>query len=586
MNNSKDNGGIDMKKQIELLLVNSLAPRQRIASDTALENSLAMIRTYLEDRGIEVEVIDKVRTSNVETGVPSWCIGLLRWLVWLQLQAYQRGIQWISLVLMLISWPVQAFSLYCKRSYMSEMAEEIVNIVKEKKIPFVGIKTWYGDSFHWAILLASRLKKECPETVIIAGGPQVKVYGEMVLEQKEFDLAIMGPGEEILEQFIVLRRKVQDKAKFLIEVSHENRDFPLFRTGGFNKKKCLEEGPSYQVTIPRYRSVDMEDKILFHTLVDGVGCSWNKCNFCSHTRQLIQYQGRPVHQIIDEMRAMTQSGIAFFRFSSSETPLEYGRKIAEAILENGLQVNYSMFIRATTVTSKTYEDLSILIKSGLRAVFMGGETGHDLINALVMNKGVCKKEIIDTIQCIKLASDHCGEPCRIGLSLIYPCPVVAGVTLEDVFAENINMIEEAMPDTVIVNPPGVYPQTEWFTKAEQFGFKVGAQFIHHLMRYEYSIYKPAELWPKLDASLQGMESIGLLRETGKLRKAIAELGIPTDISDEYLMMTEAIGYRTTLDLLKFKKESLMDIMTGSTFYSKDIVNRINEHSRTLARMNQ
>lgn len=580
------NGGIEMKYGIELLLVNSLAIRQRITSDTALENSLAMIRTYLEDQGIEAEIVDNVRTSYVEKGVPRWCLGLLRWIVGLQLKVYQKGNQTLALFLMLFSWPLQAFSLFCKRRYMNQMVEEIVSMVKEKEIPFVGIKTWYGDSFQWAIHLASRLRIQCPETVVIAGGPQVKVYGENTLKDDEFDLAIMGPGEEILEQLIRLRRKSQEKAAFLKAVRNEISSSPLLRTGGFHAVKCVSEKTNFQETIPRYRTVDLEDKILFHTLVDGVGCSWNQCNFCSHTRQLIHYQGRPVAQIIDEMRAMTKLGIAFFRFSSSETPLEQGRKIAQAILDSGLKVNYSMFIRATKVSSQTYNDFSIMIKSGLRAVFMGGETGHDLINDQVMNKGVTKKEIIDTIQCLKLAADHVNEPCRIGLSLIYPCPLVDNVTLEDVFAENISLIEQTMPSTVVVNPPGAFPDTEWFDKANHFGFDIGDDFIYNLMRYEYSIYKPAEFWPKLNLSLQGMQSVDLFRETGRLRKAVADMGIPTDISDEYLMMTEAIGYRSKLDLLNFKKDSLLDIMTGSTYYSKDIVKRINDHSRRLAKVNQ
>ena len=67
-----------MNRKIDLLLVNSMAPRQRIASDAALENSLAILRTYLEDKAYQVEVVDEQRISGPEAGVPAWCLKLLR----------------------------------------------------------------------------------------------------------------------------------------------------------------------------------------------------------------------------------------------------------------------------------------------------------------------------------------------------------------------------------------------------------------------------------------------------------------------------------------------------------------------------
>ncbi len=60
------------------------------------------------------------------------------------------------------------------------------------------------------------------------------------------------------------------------------------------------------------------------------------------------------------------------------------------------------------------------------------------------------------------------------------------------------------------------------------------------------------------------------------------MGIPTDISDECLMMTEAIGYTTKADLLQFKSDSLNDIMSGSNCYMKEVVKKINAQGRRMA----
>jgi radical SAM superfamily enzyme YgiQ (UPF0313 family) len=378
---------------------------------------------------------------------------------------------------------------------------------------------------------------------------------------------------------LMLRQKSKDKGEFLKAFHTEISVSKLIKTGTYSTVCSLTKNV---FATPKYRNEDLQGKIFFHTLVDGFGCSWNKCNFCSHTRQNSTYQSRPIEEIVDEIEEMARQGISFFRFSSSETPVEHGKKIAEEILKRNLNINFSMFSRAAKVTPALYDAYYIMIKAGLRAVFMGGETGHDLINEKVMNKGVRSKDIVDTINCIKLASSAAKNNCRVGLSLIYPCPVVEGVTLEEVFREDMRIIQESNPDTVIVNPPGMFPETEWMENAAKYGFKAEENFVVNFMKYEYSIYKPVELWEELGYSLQEMSGAELLKETGRLKQEIVKLGIPTDISDEYLMMTEAIGYNTRLDLLQFKSKSLQDIMSGSTTYMEQIIEKINQKSRQMA----
>lgn len=569
-----------MKNKLEILLVNSVAPRQRIASDAALENGLAILRTYLEDKGCLVEVVDDQRIAAVEEGVPQWCLDLLRTMIDLQMKLYNKRLKFLWFIIMLLTWPIHALSLYYRKVYTQSRIDDIIKTIKDKDIRFLGVKVWYGDAFSWSNLLASKVKAACPDTIIVAGGPHVKVYGEDLLLNSDFDLAIMGPGEKVLEEMIGLRRQVKDKQGFLAAFHNKYGKSKLIKTGVYNENESID---SQYFTIPRYRTADLEGKIYFHTLVDGFGCTWNRCSFCSHTRQARPYQPRPASDIANEIELLSQQGIAFFRFSSSETPLEHGRKIAEEILKKDLNINFSMFARAVKVTPRVYDTYRLMISAGLRAVFIGGETGHDYINEKIMNKGVTKKDLIDTINCIKLAADEAGKNCKVGLSLIYPCPVTDGITIEDVFQENMMLIKSANPDTVIVNPPGVFPKTQWMEKADQYGFSVKPDFVANFMRYEYSIYKPTELWKDLGYSLQGMSSADLLKETGRLRAEVLNLGIPTDISDEYLMMTEAIGYTTRQDLLKFKSRSLHDIMSGSSKYMREIVEKINERSRQMAR---
>jgi radical SAM superfamily enzyme YgiQ (UPF0313 family) len=400
------------------------------------------------------------------------------------------------------------------------------------------------------------------------------------LNEQVFDLAIMGPGEEILENLLNLKKTIKNKADFLTHITKRFGSL-LIRSREF----CdTNQSSPILTTIPRYTKKDMENKILFHTLVDGIGCTWNKCNFCSHTRQQY-YLPRPIEQIKDEFVSLLGQGVAFFRFSSSETPIEHGKAIAQMILDNNLNLRYSMFVRAGKVSPATLDAYYLMIKSGLRAVFMGGETGHDEINEKIMNKGVSRKEIIDTIQCIKLAAKKANLPCRVGLAMIYPCPMLPDIRLSDIYAANIELVKAATPDSVIVNPPGTFPGTVWFDKPSLFGFNFQKSYVQDLMEYEYSIYKPAKFWPKLDYELNGQDLPTLLGETGRLSKEIETMGIPVNVSDELLMMLEAAGYHSKLDFLEFKKNSLIDIMSGNAQYLSEITDKINKQSRLIAASN-
>jgi radical SAM superfamily enzyme YgiQ (UPF0313 family) len=570
-----------MNNTTDLLLINSFAPRQRIVSDAALENGLAIIRTHLENKGFNVNVFDDQRVTGVNHGIPVWYNRLLRLFVKIQISIYS-AIKPLSILFFLIGWPLHSIALYCRKVYMQQLINNIVDNIINHNIPMVGIKVWNGDAYTWSVELAKKIKQACPDTTVIAGGPQVKVYGDRLLDINSFDFVIMGPGEEILETLLTMRKTSQSHTEFVKTAHNKLSKSRLILTGNYSVDNSYK---SDNLTIPKYTSSDLKDKILFHTLIDGMGCSWNKCNFCSHTRQIMQYAPRPVNEIKDEIKAVTSQGISFFRFSSSETPLFHGKNIAEMLLYNKININYSMFVRAGKVSKETYETYCLMIRAGLRAVFMGGETGHDLINSLVMNKGVTKKNIIDTIHCIKLASETVGIPCKIGLSLIYPTPLIDNITHQDVFDENLSLIEEALPDTVIINPPGVFPGTNWFDEAEKFGFKISEDFVKALMSYEYSMYKPVQAWKKLDYSLAGDDIFSLLNATGKLHKAVEAMHIPLGISDEYLMMLTAIGHGSTIDLLEFKQRSLIDIMSGSSEYLEVIVKKINDHSMRIAYSN-
>ncbi|HEX9060422.1 MAG TPA: radical SAM protein, partial [Clostridia bacterium] len=522
-----------MNKPADILLINSLSPRQRSLSDTCLENSLCILRTYLEEKGFNVVVFDRQRTHLLEKGVPRFIFKILRILVKQQIKFMNSGKKTPAMLSMLAAWPFHSAGIKLRKLYLDKLIKEIVSYVKENKIRLVGIKTWYGDSYKWSVRLSESLKAECPECIVFCGGPHVKVHGERILNFGSFDLAISGAGELVLEELIRLIRKHPHKNNFIRIVTKMNGGSKLL-TENFIDNRRVD-------IIPHYREEDLENKIHMHTIVDGIGCTWNKCAFCSHPK--VGYTLRDVDLIIKEMKLMINNGISLFRFSSSDTSIDHGRRISDAILKNKLNIRYSFFSRCSGFSPERYESYKLMIESGLKAVFLGGETGNDKINRIVMNKGVCRKDIIDTINLIKDASKETGKKCYIGLAMIYPCPLPQniGVTMEEIFNDNISLIEATMPDTVIITPPSPLPDTNWLKNSSYYGFEFGDDYLNKLMNYEYVMYKPPELWPELDISLNSHKLSEFLAETGRLRKKVNSMGIPTDIVDEYFLMADSIG---------------------------------------------
>jgi len=276
-----------------------------------------------------------------------------------------------------------------------------------------------------------------------------------------------------------------------------------------------------------------------------------------------------------------------FRFAGSDTPPGYGSRLAAKIKEKNLKVVFGMGSRALRGAKDNFEGLvtayASLIESGLRAVFMGGETGNDLINSQVMNKGVESVDIIHSIRALREAEKRAGHKVYLSLALIYPTPLQGLVTLERVRNDNMRLLEETWPDSVMITPPGPFLHTAWYDQREKFGFKVDDGVIRDAMEYEYVLYKPPHLWPKLGVSLEGKPFVALLKECNEFRETVEKaLNIPTDLSDEHFLMFYCAGIREKDDIMKAKNETMRDIVSCDYRTTLEISKKVNAFSKELS----
>jgi len=582
----------------EIWIWNSQATRRRALTDTVKDAGLNIIKTYLKKHNHRVRIVDWVEPDFFRKLSPAILVkinrSILKALFYLAQKSNRKSI--LLKPLGALSLFVQGFLSNIQKSRMEARLKLFVQEIISSGVKIIGVKLWYGEAFSWSKKLVELLKESAPEILTIAGGYHATLYEEDVLKYSDFDLGVVCEGEFALKEILDIVDSFKagwDKKTILKQITEkaENTEIKnlIYRINNEIKKTPRYDYTKTEKTIPDYET---DKKINFHVVIESLGCDWAKCNFCVHPYFYPRYFIRPPEQVVDEMEIMLKKGIGIFRFSGSDTPPAFGVKIAERILDKGLNVEYSMFGRGMRnakdpqVYSRIISNYSLMIKSGLRAVFIGGECGNDLINLEVMNKGVTAEDLIYTARALREAEKTAGKKIDLSLALIYPAPLLNKVAKEKVFADNLRLVKEMGPDSVMITPPGPFKNTKWFLQKEEFGFSFSEGIVKTAMEYEYVLYKPPYMWPDLGFSLEGAPFKDILSECNSLRREIEEkLQIPTDITDEEFLLMRAAGYQDKSGVLKFKKESLLDIVSCDYDFIDKAGEKLNQHSLNLAKSN-
>jgi radical SAM superfamily enzyme YgiQ (UPF0313 family) len=578
----------------EIWIWNSMARRRRSASDTFEENGIQIIKTYLSSQGHYVKVIDWATSNGFNALSPVFLKKINRYLILFSIKSQLQFIRKFSGIIILL---FQFFLSSIQSTRMKRKLKTLAKKIRKNEIKFFGIKLWYGEAFKWSGYLVKQINRYSPETIVIAGGYHATLYQEDILKYSNFDLGITDEGEYVLHELLSLESDMNtlwgknDYLNLLLLKQQENPIQGLiYRDGGYIKKN---QRTSYTKEIERRKAIPQYDpesgKVKVHILIESLGCPWNKCNFCVHNQFAPVYRTRVIEEIIEEIIAMINQGIGLFRFTGSDTPPQFGKSIAVAILSKGLIIEFAMGCRAVrnSKNPKNYLEIVdcfvIMLRAGLRCVFIGGETGNDCINDVVMNKGLNSEDLIYTIKAIRQAEQKTGIRLTISLALIYPTPLVDNITNEEVMHDNIALLNASRPDSVVISPPGPFKNSVWYNEKEKFGFEMSKNIIPEFMEYEYVLYKPLTMWPNLNIKLQGKTFKEILMLSQQFRQKVEkELGIPTDLADEHFLMIRSAGLFSREGIKQFKQSSLTSIVSGDYTYLDTIGAKINNYSRALA----
>lgn len=486
---------------------------------------------------------------------------------------------------------------------MEAYIEEIAERVRCHKVKVLGIKTWLGDRFLYSEELTRRVNEISPETLVIAGGPQVNQFKMSTLEKSPFDFCIDVEGEETLVKLIHIVREMYSQGykktgviNKITELAREGKICNLiYRDVNEVKESPVKRIPLRLKDFPLYEKED--GKVDIAVITESSGCYYGKCSFCTHPKITGKYQSGDIVKILDEIKhTIREMDIGLFRFAGSTTPVSLSKKIANALIKEGVKIEYSMFVRAEDRAKEKWDalvaDYELVMQSGLKAVFLGAEAANDHILSQVMGKGSSVEDIYYTIKALKQASYNTGKHLDVGVSFIYPCPLPSdnGITHEKVLEENLFFLqrlknENCMPDSVLITPGAPLPGTMWHLEHGKYGFELPADYLQTLLRYEYELTKDPSTWPELNISLNGIKFLDMLKMTGLMEKKVREMGYTVNVSDEHCLAARSAGFLGKKGLEEFKIKSDMALLSTNYTFLEESYRKINDYSKYLARKN-
>ncbi len=259
-------------------------------------------------------------------------------------------------------------------------AEDVVSHVQETRPEYVGL-TLFTVGVHQASRIALGIKKASPETTIVVGGPHISSMGKETLSRfSQFDMAVVGEGEETLIE--------------LLGALEENRDLTsvtgiLCRRGD----EIVETGP---------RRVEMDLDLLpfpawdllpdfpgaykqaiydyprgpVATIAASRGCPFH-CKFCDTSTFGAKVRAYSPRAVFDMMKHLkTVYGVRHIMFVDDLFLASRVRvtELCEILLREDLNMTWTCAARVDTVKP---DILALMQKAGCWEISFGLETGSD-----------------------------------------------------------------------------------------------------------------------------------------------------------------------------------------------------------------
>ncbi|MCM8764872.1 MAG: cobalamin-dependent protein, partial [Candidatus Omnitrophica bacterium] len=476
-------------------LLISIAGVPKILSDFIPDNGLAILAACLKEKGHKSIILDFNTTDTLGKVFDEKSLSDIRGIAEKFFLDKKKPTPFDIVKLKILSARLEKQ----KQKVFNDISENICRIIKENNIDFVGIKLWTGDGFKHSLILADKLKERFPHLKIFAGGPQVDIFQQDIFKVTDsFDALCFGEGEETI---VGLAEMVSGRIKI--------NEIPnlIFRQNGTivrTERKFISElgnlpFPEYHPSVYK----DINNKIKMFVLDESRGCQ-NCCAFCIHPIKSGKQRKKPVDRILEEIEhSIFTFNTRLFRYAGSNTPDDILEGTARKLINKEIKIAYSCFGNFETMKNV---DFHLAYKSGCMSIFFGLESGSPEILRKAMHKKNCLEDAETVIKNCKKAGIFTV------VSVIYPAPFETEKTRKETF----DFLIRTMPDSVLVQFPGLFPQTTWGRNPERFNFTLETETYElDVMTYQIKQFFPPGYWDPLPYRVNGMSFRQYTGETSR-----------------------------------------------------------------------
>ncbi|MHA1267591.1 MAG: B12-binding domain-containing radical SAM protein [Candidatus Helarchaeota archaeon] len=256
----------------------------------------------------------------------------------------------------------------------------LIQKLKKEQPKIIGITTT-SFTFLQAKLTARIVRKILPNSRILVGGPHVSIYPREVLSNEEFDIGILGEGEETIIDLVKGLENSKD-LKTIPGIAYQ-KNGTFFQTEFRPLIQNLDEIPFPARSLLQNRKYfyPFAKRNPFTTVITSRGCPFN-CAFCLRASGIHfgrKYRTRSPQNIIRELEEI----INYFQireifFYDDIFTLNQVRiwNLCKEIIKRQLDIIWNCRTRVDTVTPKL---LKIMKRAGCERIHYGIESGDPLI---------------------------------------------------------------------------------------------------------------------------------------------------------------------------------------------------------------
>lgn len=261
-------------------------------------------------------------------------------------------------------------------------ADDVVAEVIAKRPEYVGI-TLFTVGVWSAAEIARKIKNELPDTVIIVGGPHISSMAEETMKRfREFDIAVVGEGEEALLRLLNTLEGGGD-LKGVPSIVYmngsevcTNASLPINKDLNHLPMPAWDLLPNFPEAYPA--AVYDFPRLPVATIAASRGCPFH-CKFCDTSTfgaRVRAYSPERVFELIQHLQK--NYGVRHILFVDDLFLASKPRtqRLCELIIESGTKITWSCTARVDTVKP---EILALMQKAGCWEISFGLESGSNEI---------------------------------------------------------------------------------------------------------------------------------------------------------------------------------------------------------------